>query len=261
MCSLMAVLEWLKSLVLSSLLTQKHCSAKAVYMAKHWKAHKWQLWECQQAISKCKHASLLKTADIVKGKKENEAKVLLSLIPVLWGATKSLGHTSLRGLITLLGPSQHPLPQHWQGWLCKPTPSCPPTHTQLDAWKRLLRLGSWPRIGLWVLTHTHKAISLTFRKGRWEMFKSGTRWLCLLARDAACPTIPRPIHSSERIFSSYSRTPVHLCCQPGHTVPMARGPSFRTLKKHIAALPSSFHGHSLGLLGFSLYLYQCVLGL
>lgn len=52
-----------------------------------------------------------------------------------------------------------------------------------------------------------------------------------------------------------------LLLAPGHTVPVVRGPSSCTLKKQIAALPSSFHGHSLGLLGFSLYLYQCVLGL
>lgn len=74
MHSLMVVLRVTeKSLVLSLLLTQKHCGAKAACMAKHWKAHKWQMWECHQGISKCKHASLLKTADIAKGKKKNEA--------------------------------------------------------------------------------------------------------------------------------------------------------------------------------------------
>lgn len=135
MRSLMVVLEWLKkSLVLSLLLTQKHCGAKAVYMAKHWKAYKWQMWECHQGISKCKHASLLKKTHIAKGKKESEAQVLLSLIPVLWGATKSLGCISLRGLVAQLGSPQHLLPQPRQGWLCKPAPSCPHTHMQLGAW-------------------------------------------------------------------------------------------------------------------------------
>lgn len=73
MHSLMAVLATEKSLVLSLLFTQKHCGAKAVCMAKHWKAYKWQMWECHQGISKYKHANLLKTAGIAKRKKKNEA--------------------------------------------------------------------------------------------------------------------------------------------------------------------------------------------
>lgn len=92
------------------------------------------MWECHQGISKCKHASILKTVDITKGKKENEAKVVFSLIPVLRDATKSLGCTSLKGLIALQGPPQHPLPQPLQGWLYRPAPSCRPTHRQLGAW-------------------------------------------------------------------------------------------------------------------------------
>lgn len=63
------------------------------------------------------------------------------------------------------------------------------------------------------------------------MFKSGTGWLCLLAGDAACPTVFRPVHSSEMIFSCYSRRPVHLCCQPQGTLSLwQEGPALALWK-------------------------------
>lgn len=84
-----------------------------------------------------------------------------------------------------------------------------------------------------MLTHTHKAIRLAFSKGRWEMFKPGTWWLCLLAGDAACPTISRPIHSSERIFSCYSRDQYISSASPGPHCPRGkRAQLLHTEKAH-----------------------------
>lgn len=141
-------------------------------------------------------------------------------------------------------------------------PSCPPTHMQLGAWTGTLGAGilakSWT-LGINPDPQGH-FLGSSERADGWYLSQAPCDCVMLSCMGRSLSHNPRA-HTQQwkDLFMLCQETSTSLLSVPGSTGPMARGPSSCILKKHTAGSSSSFHSHPLGSMGFSLYLYQCVL--